>query len=217
MAIERTFANAGDFSEGLAPVTVNGRNWGYIDKTGEFVIQPKFEFCRNFSEGRAAVQMNGKWGFIDRDDRLIVESVFEQVGDFSEGLACVNIGGEMAGFWAKGSSARVVGYGRWGYIKKDGDFAIDPASGLFRAERFSEGLARFAIDRKGTSPPEHGYPSLRWGYMDNTGETRIEPKFDHAYDFSQGLARVEIWGRILPARSKGYIDKQGKYVWKPSW
>lgn len=42
------------FSEGLAAVFI-GCRWGYIDRTGSFVIKPQFRFASEFSEGLAAV------------------------------------------------------------------------------------------------------------------------------------------------------------------
>ena len=30
----------------------------------------------------------------------------------------------------------------------------------------------------------------KWGYIDRSGRTVIEPRFDYAWDFSDGLARV---------------------------
>jgi hypothetical protein len=49
------------------------------------------------------------------------------------------------------------------------------------------------------------------GYIDKTGKTVIEPQFDDAYSFSEGLASVEINGKL------GYIDKTGKVVIKPEF
>jgi hypothetical protein len=51
-------------------------------------------------------------------------------------------------------------------------------------------------------------------YIDKTGKIVIQPKFDAAEDFSSGLAQVRIgdW----ETGKYGYIDKTGKYVWKPS-
>jgi hypothetical protein len=50
----------------------------------------------------------------------------------------------------------------------------------------------------------------KWGFIDKTGVFLIEPKYDYAGKFSEGLAGVEIRGKW------GYIDKTGKYVWKPT-
>jgi hypothetical protein len=46
----------------------------------------------------------------------------------------------------------------------------------------------------------------RWGYIDRAGRFVIAPKFDDAWDFSDGLARVERRGRV------GYIDRRGRFV-----
>lgn len=48
--------SAGSFSEGLAAIEVNGL-WGYINKTGEFVIEPMFLFAEQFHEGLASVKL----------------------------------------------------------------------------------------------------------------------------------------------------------------
>ena len=44
-----------------------GYKVGYIDKTGAFVIEPKFDYAESFSEnGSATAKVNGKWGYIDK-------------------------------------------------------------------------------------------------------------------------------------------------------
>lgn len=47
----------------LIRVQKNGK-FGLIDHSGKEVIRPQFDLINNFSEGLAAVLMNGKWGFI---------------------------------------------------------------------------------------------------------------------------------------------------------
>ncbi len=36
--------------------------WGYIDRTGKFVIKPRFADADYFSEGLAPVMINDRWG-----------------------------------------------------------------------------------------------------------------------------------------------------------
>jgi hypothetical protein len=49
----------------------------------------------------------------------------------------------------------------------------------------------------------------KWGYIDKTGKLIIPFKFDHAGDFSEGLAAVKLAGKY------GYIDQTGKVVIPP--
>ncbi len=42
IVIPAKFTGAHDFSDGLAAVKDDSRNWGYIDKSGKMVIEPKF-------------------------------------------------------------------------------------------------------------------------------------------------------------------------------
>jgi hypothetical protein len=50
----------------------------------------------------------------------------------------------------------------------------------------------------------------RWGFVDKDGKFVINPQFDDAMPFSNGLARVKI------SRKLGYVDQSGKYVWNPT-
>jgi hypothetical protein len=68
------------------------------------------------------------------------------------------------------------------------------------ASRFSEGLASVRI----VTPDTH-----RVGYIDPSGRVVIQPQFDYADDFSEGLAAVTI------GTKSGYIDKTGRLVIQP--
>ena len=51
----------------------------------------------------------------------------------------------------------------------------------------------------------------KWGYIDKAGKIVINPQFDDAFDFSEGLAPVAIGDEW------GYIDKGGKFVINPQF
>lgn len=59
------------------------------------VIEPRFEDCRGFAEGLAAVQLGGRWGFVDGSGRLAIPALFEEVSQFRDGSAVVRIGGQQ--------------------------------------------------------------------------------------------------------------------------
>ena len=86
--IKAQFDEAGPFSDGLAPVKVRrrvtamadaerknyeryGHDWGYIDKTGQYVIEPRYKEAGPFSEGVAAVEPGTIVTYIDANGKLI--------------------------------------------------------------------------------------------------------------------------------------------------
>ena len=93
------FGGYSDFSDGLACVT-NSRlstveaRWGYIDKTGRFVIKPQFDWdgVLDFSEGLASVRTRNKWSYVDKTGKFVITPQFDDASNFSEGLAGVVIG-----------------------------------------------------------------------------------------------------------------------------
>ena len=91
----------GNFAEGLAAVkTVSDTYayglWGYIDKTGQMSIEPRFEEVQNFSQGLAAAQTSGKWGYIDKTGQWVISPQFSEASVFNkEGHAFVVVASDM--------------------------------------------------------------------------------------------------------------------------
>jgi hypothetical protein len=91
------FASA--FSEGLSIVEVGGTcglggRYGFMDKMGRLVIDPRYELVGPFSEGLAAARLAGNWGFIDRRGDVVIPARFADTaagapGPFRSGLARV--------------------------------------------------------------------------------------------------------------------------------
>ena len=73
--------------------------WGFIDKTGKWVIAPGYEGAGSFDEetGLAPVKKAGKWGFIDRKGNMVIAPRFDDAGSFENGLSYVVLNGEGAG------------------------------------------------------------------------------------------------------------------------
>jgi hypothetical protein len=57
-------------SNGIARAKINDK-WGYINRTGAWAIQPKYNYAYSFDEdGIAEVEANGVWSYIDSSGRL---------------------------------------------------------------------------------------------------------------------------------------------------
>jgi hypothetical protein len=150
------------------------------------------------SEGLVSVRFGGKWGYVDGRGQVVIQRRFDGAGDFAGGLAPVTLEG-----------------GRCGYIEKTGRLAI-PAR--FRAcQSFSDGRARVDLAEDPTD-------SEQVAFIDREGKTVVagaqaSPPFDSAEDFKDGLAAVGAGGPPHMAGSGtllGYVDRTGRYVWKPT-
>jgi len=61
---------ASPFYEGLAAVRKDGK-WGYINTSGEYVIEPKYNVARPFSCGVAIVSTEEEWFIIDAQGNVL--------------------------------------------------------------------------------------------------------------------------------------------------
>ena len=72
----------------LIPVKT-GNNWGYIDSTCSFKLDPVFENAGEFHNNRAFVMKAGHAAYINDSGRVICPFQFLQATDFSDSLAFV--------------------------------------------------------------------------------------------------------------------------------
>jgi hypothetical protein len=79
-------------------ITVKDRH-GFIDRTGKVVIQTRFDYAEDFSEGLAPVRVrvNNKWGYddlrgyIDKSGEMLIPPRFTSADRLKGGLAKVQI------------------------------------------------------------------------------------------------------------------------------
>ncbi len=180
---------AGSFSDGLAAVYLEGKGWGFIDKTSKEIIKPQFEEVSGFSEGLAAVQIRGKWGVTDKTGQVMIKPQYDVINSFSEGVAVA----------VKGNDVMLISrVGQTIFSRSMDDLQLN----IHEGARFSEGL----IDAYDPARSKNGF-------IDKTGQFVIEPKFDKVGAFSEGLARVAI---VKDEEEKlGFIDHSGQFVIQP--
>lgn len=167
------------FSEGLLSVfSPEKEAWGYINKSWDFVIQPKFTGAARFSEGLARVAViedeMEKLAFIDNKGNFVIPPTFNtdydflrNSSDFSEGLAALS----------EGLNPSRTKKETFVYIDKVGRIAL--ATEFFHAGEFHDGLATVYDAEKDRS-----------GFIDKRGKIVIPVQYRGANDFSEGLALV---------------------------
>jgi hypothetical protein len=51
-----------------------GGKWGYIDRTGKYIIKPRFDKADPFSNGLARVELDDTWGYINKTGKFVWKS-----------------------------------------------------------------------------------------------------------------------------------------------
>ena len=162
--------------------------YGFVNASGDTLINPVYEEVSEFREGFACVKFNGKRLFIDKQGNLLKLASTVSTGIrydffhsyyFYDGLAVVE---DLNG--------------KKGYIDKSGNLVI---SYQFEdANPFEEGLA--AVQQNG-----------KWGYIDKSGKILVKP----IYDFAANAANGHMY--VTNGSKWGVIDKTGKEIVRPEY
>jgi hypothetical protein len=198
----------------LLPVKVAGK-WGYVNGSGQLVINPQFDSAEEFHEGRALVCLgkpcdwwdtystspttpnNSLWGFIDTSGKVVITPQYPEASAFSEGLASVCAG--------DCSSNPTLPFSR-GYIDRDGKVVIPMQFGI--ASNFSEGLAQVCIG-KCVWEKDSGYNG-KFGFIDRSGHFVVGP-WAHVGRFKSSTeSKSSFFINIL---NSGILDSSAA----PSW
>ena len=147
------FADASAFSEGYAYVKTKEGKRGFIDKTGQMVLELAFgtSSYSYYSEGLIDVKIDHKYGYADKTGSVVIEPRFDTAWEFSEGLAAVAVDAkygyfEKSGEWVYDESFKGTGLyvdAKFGFIDRSGEWVIEPR--FKEAGLFSEGLASVII------------------------------------------------------------------------
>lgn len=208
------------FREGLAAYSVGSDDgkelWGFVDKRGKVVIEPKYLEISDFSNGLAyATTTNETFGYINPKGEMVINEQFKVVGKFYDN-----------GYATVGQSEN-----NFGIINRKGIYQINPKYAYlvsngrsFLAEQ-SDGKVGvidandkilIPFDFRNIMPSflDHPYTvasmdGKKWGIIDAKGKFTANPQFDTMLPFLYGMS-VTVSGRQV-----GIVDEQGKYILNP--
>ncbi len=101
--------------------------YGFVDRSGNNVVENKYQMLYHYQEGFAAFQINNKWGFIDLDGNEIKKAFSPLIWNFKNGYARA-VADQGVVFLDKTMNRAFPGY-------------------FFEVRDFYEGLARVEIYR----------------------------------------------------------------------
>lgn len=202
---------------------LSGGKWGFVDENGTEVVPPKYDYVYDYENGKAKVQlgektfwidkdgnetsppaaqsgasftvfcMPGSFGYIDVNGKWAIEPQFYAAHEFSEGLAAT-----MA-LRSSDLDCEEPEY--------ESEYLYSDYSGRRKLNLFGIGM------RKRTEETESAQTSkpLRrlFGYIDATGVTVIEAKYEIAMPFHNNRAYVCFRGKW------GIIDRKGNWIMQP--
>ena len=176
--------------------------YGYIDRSGKVIIPLKYDYAKEFYGDYARVS-NGRneWGFVDITGKEVVPLKFDYVDDFKVGdKADAELNGERGIVTKKGHFFSNKEYGN-GY---DRNYLT-----------FENGFSKY-------SKRDEESGRVKYGYINEMGETIAPTIFDFAFPFNEGYAGVGIsdsgefwrgWIDYYNGEYKGgLINEKGEYV-----
>lgn len=210
------FDGAMRFSNGRAVVTKDDQS-GVIDMKGEMVVPFQYDWVEGFQASPLSrVRKAGRMGLIDRFGDAVLAVEHDHVGSLYDGLALV------------------IDKGKAGYVDASGNWRIpqryDANALTINMGDFHNGLARVLsgaklgmVDTAGNRVIQPQYADIgllegglipvkrtsKWGYIKPSMANVVDAKYDQAWAFHQGYARVQLGGLY------GLVDSLGTEVIKP--
>lgn len=210
------YQEMGNYKSGLAWVRAENGKYGYINKAGDFVIEPRLDMAHDFYGAVARVSYDGEYGLISTDGHWVQRPRFSTIEAFQpNGIAIARLATtqdryviiDQRGEILTSSSYREIApfsEGRalvkssngYGYLDESGKEVIAAHWGY--AKSFSSGRA--IVQQNG-----------RCGYIDMNGELVIKCQYARCLDFSEN--RAVVYRNI---RNAGIIDLDGNELIAPT-
>jgi len=147
--------------------------YGYIDKSGKFIVEPIYTWAEPFTGILAPVTLGKNYGYIDTTGEVKIPFKFEIASPFSEGMAAVFNGSKWGYINEKG--AFIIPYKYGSFEGHDGELIANPFINGYAGVYLGEGQIwrsqidknKFAlIDKNGNILNGQKYDSLRLIYME---------------------------------------------------
>lgn len=163
--------DVGLYNEELVSICVDGV-YAYYDINFQ-KQSDSYEYAGTFNGGVAAVKKDGKWKLINSTGDAVTKTSYEEIILDERGICCVK--------------DRI-------FVKSDEEYILVDKTGKRIGQESFESAKLFSGE---------DYAAIMrgdlWGFVDISGKTIIEPKYQDAKSFSMGLAAVcddNLWGYI---------------------
>ncbi len=237
-----TYADeVGDFSDGLLAIKMGARwaldsnssrsqevgKWGFVDKTGKFVIRPKYDAVSfsGFSNGLIGVKIGDKWGAADSVGQLVMQPAYTWLGVFHSGVTIATIKKTdkttttytSTLVASNGATISAPNCSRVQYLNEDkyscqisNLYALMSHDGKLLTKPIYNEIREF----------QNGYAPIvvsslangrKTGVIDSNGTVRIEPLYEWIGPYKNEPMQIKI------DQKYGYITLDGKVIVEPKY
>lgn len=168
--------------------------WGYINTENEITIDAIYDDTRDFSEGLAATNYQGRWGYIDQQGHKVVPFQYRSAFRFRDGIARVQLFDKSYHFINKNGKVLNIDSYQSASDHQNGVIRIKEAKGYYFLNKTFDRLHDGYFDR--ASDFSYGYAvvknSLRYGAIDAQGETIIPFEYKKIKKLSEQYVLVHL-------------------------
>jgi WG containing repeat len=196
------------------PIKTKGK-WGYCDRAGNILIDPKFESVEWYQEGLSVFRKGQKFGFLNKLGKVIIQPIYDDALPFNEGHALV----ELDELWGlidrNGEYVIPAQYEDLGELKnglcyfQEGDnYGYFDANGIVRLKpQYSEA---YGFENGHAVVSKNDY----YGVIDTYGTTYLPYKFDEIFHYNNEYycaSYKDYWG-IISLKSDTLLSFEYDYV-----
>ena len=189
-----------------------GINQAFIDEYGTFLVPPGYEKIRIFNDSLFIFEDEDSIGLIRNNCQVVVSAHFNEIGQLSMDRALA-VQDDLIGY-IDGTGKVVINiiYETFPNFLKRGQFksnlAIVKQKGKFGViDKQGKVILPISFNEIGDISSLMAFSKGKgWGFIDLTGKVIIQPEFDYAESFKDGLAIVE------KMTLQGVIDAKGNDI-----
>lgn len=190
-------------AQDLIPDQNDKGKWGYVDATGQKVINYDYAEASAFVDGRAKVRKGDKWGYINQQGKEVIKIEYSEIRTWDGNYCKVAKGGKV-------EDGLLTSGGKWGYINRNGDAILKCEYDEIGV--FNDGIAYI---KKGD----------KYGYIDTNYQIFIPCKYSAVGSFNaQGFCWVNEGGKFDKSNIKkviggkyGIYNRRGELIIKPNY
>jgi hypothetical protein len=205
------YSEAYPFSNGMAKIEVDGKQ-AFINEEGSYVVLPCMTSIKFFNDSLLVFEEGELFGLMRKNCSVVVPAMYDEIGELSSNRALVALDDKVGYLDGAGKVAIELKYQYFPNCSKRGTFrssyAVVMKDGKFGAiNEQGKTVLGFNQTQIGSIKALTAFSKgSLWGYKDLTNKVLIDPAYDYAESFQNGIAIVEIAGK------QGVIDSKGVFL-----